>query len=183
MLTLRDTAFQLAGDKKALLALRRQAYEDKPYFYRLQQLLDVSTESHKKALLSNAEKRAAASDNLWLAVDTLLQLHATGAAAKYVLKHPDRLSNANYSAQADWAKTFAAQGQSLAAVLLYRRLLLDILESARSKAYRHAARYYKALEQLDATLTDYQPLDPHASFHDALHSAHGRKRSFWSMVE
>lgn len=183
VLSLKDAAFQLASDKKALLVLRQQAYEDKPDFHRLQLLLEVSSESQKKALLSKAEKRAAASDNLWLAVDTLLQLNAVGAAAKYVLSHPDQVHGANYIAQADWAKVFVTQDEPLAAVLLYRRLLLDILESARSKAYRHAARYYKALEQLDTELKHYKPLEPHNVFYESLQAVHGRKRSFWSKVQ
>ena len=72
----------------------------------------------------------------------------------------------------------------LAATILYRALLDDILARARSKAYGHGARYLAALTEL-APLAD--PLCPeglpdHADYVAGLERDHGRKTGFWGRV-
>ncbi|MCP8689001.1 DUF6880 family protein [Marinobacterium sedimentorum] len=62
-------------------------------------------------------------------------------------------------------------------------LLEYTLDSGRSKAYVHAARYYKNLAQLDAGISDYAFLPDQASFEAALRERHGRKSSFWRQAE
>lgn len=75
----------------------------------------------------------------------------------------------------------------LAATILYRALLAEILAQARSKAYGHGAGYLAALERLaSGSDTDPdRPLDivPHAEFLAALRRDHGRKMGFWALVE
>jgi hypothetical protein len=62
-------------------------------------------------------------------------------------------------------------------------LLLDILAQARSKAYGHGARYFKKLEVLAKRINVFKPLPAHHAFVEQLHSAHGRKKSFWARLE
>ena len=74
----------------------------------------------------------------------------------------------------------------LAATILYRALLDDILLKARSKAYPHAARYLKTLAQISAAAE----ADPrrradvahHASYFARLERDHARKVGFWRSV-
>jgi hypothetical protein len=75
----------------------------------------------------------------------------------------------------------------LAATILYRVLLDDILARARSKAYGHAVKYLAALERLAAaseTAGD-RPADlsSHAQHREGLGAKHGRKSGFWALVE
>ena len=75
----------------------------------------------------------------------------------------------------------------LAATILYRALLAEILAKARSKAYGHGAAYLAALERL-ASGSDGDPDRPtdlplHAEFLAALRLDHGRKLGFWALVE
>ena len=68
----------------------------------------------------------------------------------------------------------------LAATILYRALLAEILAKARSKAYGHGAAYLAALERL-ASGSDGDPDRPtdhplHAEFLAALRLDHGRKQ-------
>ena len=67
--------------------------------------------------------------------------------------------------------------------MCYRRLLRNILDEKRSKAYGHAARYYRRLEQLDSQIDDYGRLRDHIVFVEDLRAAHGRKYGFWNRVE
>lgn len=75
----------------------------------------------------------------------------------------------------------------LAATVLYRALLEDILRGARSKAYPHAARYLKQLGHL-AAASEADPLCPpgivpHATYLADLTREHARKAGFWANVE
>lgn len=75
----------------------------------------------------------------------------------------------------------------LAATILYRALLAEILSQARSKAYGHGAGYLAALERLafDSDSDPDRPPEviPHAEFLAALRRDHGRKLGFWALVE
>lgn len=74
----------------------------------------------------------------------------------------------------------------LAATILYRALLDDILRKARSKAYPHAARYLKRLAQIaEAAKADPMrraDIADHASYFAGLERDHARKVGFWGSV-
>lgn len=72
----------------------------------------------------------------------------------------------------------------LAATILYRTLLDDILTRARSKAYAHGAKY---LAKLGLVAADSDPARPsgmadHATYLSGLKTAHPRKSGFWGLV-
>ena len=71
----------------------------------------------------------------------------------------------------------------LAATILYRALLDDILNRARSPAYGHAARYLEKLDALAAHGDVASSIDPHHTYCAALSQKHGRKSGFWSLVK
>lgn len=74
----------------------------------------------------------------------------------------------------------------LAATILYRALLDDILARARSKAYGHGAKYLQRLDLLAAAAEDdparADDLRTHAAYRDHLRAAHGRKSGFWAQA-
>lgn len=72
----------------------------------------------------------------------------------------------------------------LAATILYRALLDDILGSARSKAYSHGAKYLAKLTLLaeDADTSRPSDIPDHAAYLAGLKAAHPRKSGFWSRV-
>ena len=110
----------------------------------------------------------------------LLDVGRTAAAAEYVMAHAGELDGNLYNSLLPLADEMAKAGQPLAASLLYRALLLSILERGYTKAYPHGIRYLKKLEKLAAAITDWQGVSGHAAFLEILHRDHGRKTSFWS---
>lgn len=64
--------------------------------------------------------------------------------------------------------------------IIYRALLLSILERANARAYCRAARYLERLQLMSAT--DLAPLPLHEDFVAQLRSKHGRKTAFGSLV-
>ena len=71
----------------------------------------------------------------------------------------------------------------VAATILYRALLDDILDRARSPAYGHAARYLEKLDALAALGDAASSIDPHETYRAAVAKKHGRKSGFWSLVK
>ena len=66
--------------------------------------------------------------------------------------------------------------------IIYRCLLLDLLERGYSKAYRHGANYLQSLRALDKQIFDYHILESHDELEAHLKDKHGRKTSFWAML-
>ena len=71
----------------------------------------------------------------------------------------------------------------VAATILYRALLDDILDRARSPAYGHAARYLEKLDALAALGDAARSIDPHETYRAAVAKKHRRKSGFWSLVK
>ena len=70
-----------------------------------------------------------------------------------------------------------------AATILFRALLDDILDRARSPAYGHAARYLAKLDALAAHKDAEGSIAPHQVYRAELAKKHGRKSGFWSLVK
>lgn len=73
----------------------------------------------------------------------------------------------------------------LAATILYRALLDDILDRARSKAYSHGAKYLKQLALLADDADKAQPsgMTDHPTYLAGLKKTHPRKTGFWGRIE
>ncbi len=66
------------------------------------------------------------------------------------------------------------------ASMIFRSLLISILERGYTKAYPHGIRYLKKLDKLSIFVTDWKDFNHHEAFKEQIIQAHGRKRSFWS---
>jgi len=109
----------------------------------------------------------------------LVQMNELERAARLIEQKQDEISGSSYSLLLKIAKALADSYPSQAR-LLYKSLLLDILDSSRYKAYGHAARYLMLMEQL-AEKADLRPQQ--TEFVRMLRQKHGRKRSFWAKVK
>lgn len=75
------------------------------------------------------------------------------------------------------------EASPLAASVLYGALLGDILDRGRSPAHGHAARYLSSLDRLaDRIGGDWGSVAPYQAWRE-LRRVHGRKASFWVLVE
>ncbi len=71
----------------------------------------------------------------------------------------------------------------LAASILYRALIDDILERGRSPAYGHGARHLQILGELAEEFAPGDLTPSHGEYVARLRKAHGRKSGFWAQVE
>ncbi|MFY9290239.1 MAG: DUF6880 family protein [Methylorubrum rhodinum] len=103
-------------------------------------------------------------------------------AARMVLARRTEWSGRNWEVLAPAADALAPD-HPLAASLLYRALIDDILERARSNAYGHAARDLAKLATLAEEVEAGSLKPDHAAYVAGLRKAHGRKYGFWQLVE
>jgi hypothetical protein len=103
-------------------------------------------------------------------------------AARLVLDRREEWSGRIWEVLAPAAEALEPD-HSLAASVLYRALIADILERARSPAYGHGARYLARLAELARDLAPGALTPSHSDYVAQLRKAHGRKSGFWSQVE
>lgn len=70
----------------------------------------------------------------------------------------------------------------LAAALLYRRLVTNILNAGRSDEYGEAVASIRCLHQLTADISDWDGHADHCVFMKGLKQQHSRKRGFWGRM-
>jgi hypothetical protein len=132
--------------------------------------------------LDRAFAVAAASPHLYSALAFFRAWPRLYQASRLVMARRAEWDGRNYEILSDAAT--ALEGEfPLAATVLYRALLGDILGRARSPAYGHGARHLARLAALSAQV-DWRNagLDDHQHYVADIKKAHGRKIGFWSLV-
>ena len=103
-------------------------------------------------------------------------------AGLHVVTHADHWDGGHYHLLAPAAGALE-EADPLAASVLYRALLADILARARSKAYGHGARHLARLDALAKRITDWRGLPGHGAWRAGIETSHARKSGFWARVE
>jgi hypothetical protein len=101
-------------------------------------------------------------------------------AERLILERAEQLDGNYYGSLTSLAKTMESENRNLVATLIYRSLLISILERGYTKAYPHGVRYLKKLDKLALSITQWMKFDNHEMFKDQIYLSHGRKHSFWS---
>jgi hypothetical protein len=182
-LELLDKVCVKTGDRKQLKVIRSRLFQSERSYASFTRYLEVLDDDEAEKALSSAITQAEQSGNILSSTDLLLNLGQTERAQTLVLCRHQELTECFYDGLLRLAKAFEKADCNLAATACYRALLLEILAQARSKAYGHGARYYKKLGALAKRIEEFCPLPTHPAFVEQLHSAHGRKKSFWARLE
>ena len=173
------------GEKQAAQSLRWAVFEDTLNAGMLRDYIDALPDFDEFEGLDRAFAHALGSKRLYLALEFFLEWPRLDLAAKVVVDNHCKWAGQLYHILLPAAEALA-HGHPVAATILYRALLDDILTRARSKAYPHAARYLKRLDELavqgDEGSAQYAGIDPHAAYRSALRKNHSRKTGFWAFV-
>jgi len=119
--------------------------------------------------------------DIYGALDFFVSWPRLDRAAAHVLRHRDDWQGRYYEDLAPAAEALADQ-QPLAATVLYRVLISDILRRGIGIAYPHAARYLEALVRLVPHIPADARLQHHDDFVNDLRRIHPKKFGFWSAV-
>jgi len=107
---------------------------------------------------------------------------ALDKAAELVLARSSELNGDHYALLTPAADALE-QKHPLAATLLRRALIDFALGEGRSTRYRHAARHLMDCENMAGSIVDYGDAEPHDSYVARLRAKHGKKTSFWALIE
>ena len=170
-------------DKPAAQALLWRCFESvlsadilREYLKHLPDFEDIEAEERAHVLaLEKAEPEAA--------LQFFVDWPRLDLAAELIVTHPHRWDGGDWHTLPKVA-ALLEHDHPLAATILYRALLDDILACARSKAYSHGANYLGKLTLLaeDADPAQAGQIVNHATYLARLKISHPRKSGFWSRV-
>ena len=176
-------AYEKLGDRSRLLEVRRQLWENTLSPEAFREYIALLPPSQREEARRHAVERASHSDDVVTGTSLLLSLGEAASAEALARRMRDRLIDAYYTHLVDLAKQFEAAECALGAVLCLRALTDQILAAGRTKTYRYAKRYVDRLAALDGRVSDYREVPDHRGYLEHLRERHGRKRSFWKLVE
>ena len=145
------------------------------YLKRLPDFDDVEAE---KRALDYAQR----SSNLLQALSFLVSWPAVDRAANLVLQRADELDGDHYEILTQAAEALAGE-HPLVATLVLRSMIDFSLSNSRSSRYRHAARHLLDCSSLSSAIADFARFEPHDAYEARLRREHGRKSSFWSLID
>ena len=176
-------AYEKLGDCSRLLEVRRQLWEHTLAAEALREYITLLPPSERDEARRHAVEKASHSDDVIRGTSLLLSLGESTRADALAWKLHDRLIDASYTDLIGLAKQFEAAECALSAVLSLRALTDQILAAGRTKTYRYAKRYLDRLTALDRRVSDYREAPDHRGYLEHLRETHGRKRSFWKLVD
>jgi hypothetical protein len=179
-----EEIYHKQGDSKKLVELLYQKFRSYHSTDTLQALLDVIGHDKKDEVIADEVKQILKSDRLRESdAEFLIAVGKIDEAEVYLLKRADQLDGNHYGSLLSLAETMESENRNLVTSLIYRSLLISILERGYTKAYPHGIQYLKKLDKLAAIVADWKEFNHHEAFKAQIIEAHGRKRSFWSKYE
>jgi hypothetical protein len=179
-----EEIYQKQGDSEKLSDLLFQKFSSYPSTDTLQALLSVIGHDKQDEVINAEVVQILKSDRLRESdAEFLISIGKIDEAEGYLLGRADQLDGNHYGALLSLAEAMEAENRHLATSLMYRSLLVSILERGYTKAYPHGVRYLKKLDKLAAAFSDWKEFNHHEAFKEQIIQAHGRKHSFWSKYE
>ncbi len=176
--------YQKQGDSEKLTDLLYQKFRSYHSVDTLQELLDVIGHNKRDEVVVDEMAQIMESSALRESdAEFLIAIGKMNEAEDYLLKRADQLDGNHYGSLLSLAEAMESENRHLAASLIYRSLLISILERGYTKAYPHGVRYLKKLDKLVVTVSNWKEFNHHEAFKDLVYKNHGRKHSFWSKYE
>ena len=176
-------AYEKLGDRSRLLEVRRQLWENTLSPEAFREYIALLPPSQRDKASRHAVEKASHSDDVIMGTSLLLSLGESASAEALARRLRDGLVDAYYTHLVELAKQFEAAECALGAVLCLRALTDQILTAGRTKTYRYAKRYLDRLTALHSRVSDYREVPDHRGYLEHLRETHGRKRSFWKLVD
>ena len=169
------------GDREAAQTLRWQAFETTLDPGVLRAFVKKLGDFEDDDAIDRAFAHAEASGQIHTALAFFIAWPRLDGAAKLVLAKAGQWDGRHYGPLSD-AAAVLEEKFPLAASVLYRALLDDILTRGKSQAYGHGARYLAKLDSLAAEIPAWGGIDNHVAYTLGLQKGHGRKYGFWSLT-
>ncbi|MBM9612927.1 hypothetical protein JWJ90_01355 [Desulfobulbus rhabdoformis] len=179
-----EEIYQKQGDSEKLKELLFQKFRSYHSIDTLQALLDVMVHGKRDEVITAEVGLILVSATLRESdAEFLISIGKIDEAEEYLLGLAEQFNGDHYGSLLSLAETMETENRHLAASLLYRSLLISILERGYTKAYPHGIRYLKKLDKLAVSITVWKEFENHGAFKELIYQNHGRKHSFWSKYE
>ncbi|MDD4095883.1 MAG: hypothetical protein PHP22_06550 [Oscillospiraceae bacterium] len=176
--------YRRKGWEQRRTELLERMFRESPSISLLDELTAAVGEDRRGALI---EEMVVAINNLVGLDDSclrfLMECGRREEAENYLAKRAAQIYGDDYYQWLPIAKEMEQTGFYTGATLIYRALLLAILEKANYNAYGHGARYLKKLDSLAEQIGDWKSAAEHRLFKEKIVAEHGRKSSFWAKYE
>ena len=169
------------GRKDEAAVVRRRIFEASLAVSDLHAWLDLLLPHQQSEPIEHARTLATAHPDP-VVVALLLMDIGDDMAAEAALTAPGAIEGGNYGTLVPLAEALEHRGLWTGATVVYRALLVAILDRGYAPAYRHGAKYWARLQALAQKCTGLMPLEPPDEFDARLRVQHKRKTSFWAHV-
>jgi hypothetical protein len=132
--------------------------------------------------IEHARGLAAAHEDPTRVALLLLDIGDDSAAEVALVGDPGAIQGRDYGTLVPLAKALENKGLWTGATVVYRALLVAILDRAYAPAYHHAAKYWDRLAALTPNFTGPSHLESPELFEAGILVKHKRKSSFWAHV-
>ncbi|MGC1863132.1 MAG: DUF6880 family protein [Methylocystis sp.] len=173
---------QTMGDEAAAQALRWRAFEATLDAGLLRDHIAHLADFEEFDVLDRAFAHASSFALKYSALAFLLKWPRLDLAARLVLDRREQWEGRHYGLLVPAAETLEPDHPT-EATILYRALLDDILDRARSPAYGYGARYLAKLDVMAPHVDGAVGIETHERYREGLTKKHGRKWGFWSLVK
>lgn len=175
-----EEIFRTQGRMEDLIQLQDRRFREHPSLKTLQARLDLVGEERRSQIL--AEETRIIMDTPALDLEGALFLAETGsmeALETYILARHNQVSGLYYNYLIPIADALETGQRFLPSSLIYRTLLVSILQRGYAKAYPHGITYLHKLDRMAAKICDWGQFESHEQFEQGIRRDHGRKSSFW----
>lgn len=181
-LALLAEALERLGRFDESVPIRKAGFERTLSVFDLQRWLEHVPDAARSAAQASARELALGHPDRVAAAHAMLALGDPAEAEARLLVEPEHIDGNRYTTVLALAEALQGHGCLRGETVLYRALLGSILDRAYARAYGHAARYWSRLSEIASAGTDLHPLTLHAEFEATIRARHGRKSSFWALV-
>ena len=179
---LRALALEALGRTGDAATERQQIFEANLEVCDLHAWLDLLPPHEQALAIERARKLAMAHANPTSVALLLMDIGDDSAAEVALTTDPAAIQGRDYGTLVPLAEALERKGLWTGATVVYRALLVAILDRAYAPAYHHAARYWARLAALAVNYSGPGNLEPPAEFEARIRAQHKRKSSFWAHV-
>ena len=167
------------NEKKTVWRLFLANLDPKHYF----EYFNMASPEEKKIAQESAMEQAHQNDSLEDALSFLIGIHEYEKAGALFLKRIDDVHSAHYSVYRKLSTTLHKNGEHLAAVMMRRTLVDDVLARSITKYYKYAVSDFTMSLKFGQHVQDWQSYEDNHQYLAELKELHFRKTSLWSLLE
>ena len=160
-----EEIYHRQGDLEKMTELLYQKFRSYHSTDTLQALLNVIGHDKRDEVLANEVAQILKAERLLESdAEVLITVGKMEEAEAYLLKRANQLDGSHYDSLLSLAEAMESANRHLVTSLMYRSLLISILERGYTKAYPHGVRYLKKLDKLAANVSSWKEFLNHETF-------------------